>query len=459
MAIGAIPQILAKLGENGFDEEFRLWANAFSGQITNINGSVGALVKGNGVETVLLIQTVGVVKTYRMTFTDSSYVDFDVTDGANGTNGIDGADGANGEVTANGAFTLTNKTLSDISNTIHADVIHYEVQATEAIAKGDLLVADGVTDDTVIKVAKRSSLSQPIVGIAEDLIANGNQGTAVNIGVVSGISNAESWNVGDVLYGNSSGGFTTNANISTSSYSQPLAYVVKRNPSFVTLIVNVHSGHDYAQYTAIDASGFSGNLSGTDTNVQVAMQTIDAMSSGGVTDHTALSNIGTNTHAQIDTHLTDATKHRVINDAGTSVTELFSASEIISRLAGKEPSDANIIKNNVVNTVVKSFNSERKIKYLNTGGLHTIDLSESNNFHLFVSENITLDLSSFRPGQSGIIAIIQDNGGSKTIGFNSRMKFADGTAPTLSTADGSIDLIPYYVYFTDVMCNFIADFK
>jgi len=43
----------------------------------------------------------------------------------------------------------------------------------------------------------------------------------------------------------------------------------------------------------------------------------------------------TYSHTDIDTHIGDATIHRSINDSGTSVTELFSASEIIARLAGK----------------------------------------------------------------------------------------------------------------------------
>jgi len=52
-------------------------------------------------------------------------------------------------------------------------------------------------------------------------------------------------------------------------------------------------------------------------------------------DHADLASIGSNSHAQIDTHIADATLHRVINDAGTSATELWSASKVSTELATK----------------------------------------------------------------------------------------------------------------------------
>ena len=41
-------------------------------------------VVGNGIESIELLSTIGLVKTYRITFTDGSTFDFEVTDGSDG---------------------------------------------------------------------------------------------------------------------------------------------------------------------------------------------------------------------------------------------------------------------------------------------------------------------------------------------------------------------------------------
>ena len=41
-------------------------------------------VVGNGIESIILLETVGLVHTYRITFTDGSVFDFEVTDGSDG---------------------------------------------------------------------------------------------------------------------------------------------------------------------------------------------------------------------------------------------------------------------------------------------------------------------------------------------------------------------------------------
>lgn len=50
------------------------------------------------------------------------------------------------------------------------------------------------------------------------------------------------------------------------------------------------------------------------------------------------------------------------------------------------------------------------------------------------------------PGQHGVIAVVQDGTGSRTVTWGSQYKFGGGTAPTLSTGAGAVDLFAYYVY-------------
>jgi len=55
----------------------------------------------------------------------------------------------------------------------------------------------------------------------------------------------------------------------------------------------------------------------------------------GSIHHGDLLDIGTNTHAQIDTHIANAAIHRSINDSGTGATDLWSASKINTQLGLK----------------------------------------------------------------------------------------------------------------------------
>lgn len=52
-------------------------------------------------------------------------------------------------------------------------------------------------------------------------------------------------------------------------------------------------------------------------------------------------------------------------------------------------------------------------------------------------------------GQSGVIRIVQDATGSRTLTYGTDWEFAGGTAPTLSTAANAQDLLFYYVIATD----------
>ena len=63
---------------------------------TNFDYTVTDGEAGNGIDSIALFSTIGKEKTYRITFTDNSTFDYTVTDGDDGADGADGADGENG---------------------------------------------------------------------------------------------------------------------------------------------------------------------------------------------------------------------------------------------------------------------------------------------------------------------------------------------------------------------------
>ena len=63
-------------------------------------------------------------------------------------------------------------------------------------------------------------------------------------------------------------------------------------------------------------------------------------------------------------------------------------------------------------------------------------------------------------GQSGVIRVVQDATGSRTLAYNSVFKFPGGTAPTLTTTANAVDLLAYHVESaTRIAVRFIGDVK
>lgn len=96
--------------------------------------------------------------------------------------------------------------------------------------------------------------------------------------------------------------------------------------------------------------------------------------------HAQLSDIGINTHAEIDIHINDLDKHRVINDTGSSSTDLWSAAKITSELLGKSDLSHNHVAADITDfdmSVANNSNvSNNTTHRTNTNNPHNVTKSQ-----------------------------------------------------------------------------------
>ena len=97
---------------------------------------------------------------------------------------------------------------------------------------------------------------------------------------------------------------------------------------------------------------------------------------------------------------------------------------------------------------VQTFTAGQRgeVTVLTSGSTVNTNLADSNNFSLTLATNATLaNPTNIVAGQSGVITITQDATGSRTLAYGSNWKFANATAPTLTTTADAVDVLVYYV--------------
>lgn len=113
--------------------------------------------------------------------------------------------------------------------------------------------------------------------------------------------------------------------------------------------------------------------------------------------------------------------------------------------------------------VVQSYSAAQRGTYVTLTDAATIatNMSLGNNFQVTLAGNRTLDApTNVVAGQSGIIRVVQDATGSRTLAYNSVFKFPGGTAPTLTTTANAVDLLAYHCESaTRIAVRFIGDVK
>jgi hypothetical protein len=90
------------------------------------------------------------------------------------------------------------------------------------------------------------------------------------------------------------------------------------------------------------------------------------------------------------------------------------------------------------------------------GATVTFDLSAANIQTVTLAGNRTLALSNVSTNQSFIIRLVQDGAGSRTVSWFSTIKWAGGTAPTLTTTASKIDVFGFICTSTGNYDGFIV---
>ena len=158
-----------------------------------------------------------------------------------------------------------------------------------------------------------------------------------------------------------------------------------------------------------------------------------------------------------------------IGSAGSLVFEGSTADSFETTLAVTDPTaDRTITLPNATGTVpllglAQTYTAAQRgsISALTDGATITPDFAVANNFSVTLGGNRTLaNPSNLTAGQSGAIFIAQDGTGSRTLAFGTYWDFPSGTAPTLTTTAGAVDLLVYTVRTTtSIHASLIANFS
>ena len=86
----------------------------------------------------------------------------------------------------------------------------------------------------------------------------------------------------------------------------------------------------------------------------------------------------------------------------------------------------------------------------------TFDLNTSNSFQVVLGGTPSLTISNESPGQRFLVRFVQDGTGSRTVNWFSTIKWAGGSAPTLTTTADKADVFEFLCTATDAYDGFVV---
>ena len=101
------------------------------------------------------------------------------------------------------------------------------------------------------------------------------------------------------------------------------------------------------------------------------------------------------------------------------------------------------------------------ITTLTDGATITPDFAANNHYEVTLGGNRTLaNPTNVVAGQSGVIRVVQDGTGSRTLAYGGNWKFSNGAAPVLTTTINAVDLLVYFVESSSrIAARLVSDVK
>lgn len=195
-------------------------------------------------------------------------------------------------------------------------------------------------------------------------------------------------------------------------------------------------------------------------DLNAALEALGTTQSGNTAPATTFAN-----QLWYDTTNSILKKRNADNDAWINIATFNESTDTLASVAGLvigtnvQAYDADTAFTDVVQAFSKAQRGTPVA--LTDGATITPDFSLGNNYSVTLGGNRTLaNPTNLVAGQSGVIVITQDGTGSRTLAYGSYFKFPAGTAPTLTTAANSVDVLAYYVESsTRITARLVADVK
>lgn len=185
------------------------------------------------------------------------------------------------------------------------------------------------------------------------------------------------------------------------------------------------------------ASGVATNLTGTASGLTAGNVTTNANLTGPITSSgnaTAIaSQTGTGTKFVVDT-------------SPTLITPTIGAATATSLTAAT---------NSSINVISGSYNTIQTYSPT-SGGTATLDLSKGNIHHITMpAGNVTIALSNGTAGQCFLVRILQDATGGRTVTWFTTIRWAGGTAPTLTVTANKADTLGFEITGSSTYDGFV----